>query len=57
MQFGTKFREPVYQSPDELYNILISALDDFVNKITKRYKVSADEMQEWKNNVKNVLKI
>ena len=56
MQFGTKFREPVYQSPDELYNILISALDDFVNKIIKRYKVSADEMQEWKNNVKKVLK-
>ena len=56
MQFGTKFREPVYQSQDELYNILITAIDDFITKIIKKYKVNADEMHEWKNNVKRVLK-
>ena len=30
MSFGTKFREPVYQDADELYNNLVTALDDFL---------------------------
>ena len=55
MKYGTKFREPVYQCKTELLENLNSAVDDFVKKIIKRYKVTVDELKEWKENVKKVL--
>ena len=56
MTYGTKYREPVNQSPEELLVTLETGLEDFVKKIAKRYKVRAGGLTEWKDKVIQVFK-
>ena len=56
LSYGTKFREPVYLSSSDLFNSLSNDIEEFINKKGRKYRLRNEEFEEWKNEVKRVLK-
>ena len=56
LSYGTKFREPRYLSPLDLLSSLSNDIEEFIKKRSSKYKLQNTEFEEWRNEVKRVLK-
>ena len=56
MSYGNKFREPIYQSATDLSTSLFTAVDDFALTSCRKYKTRIENFEEWKEEVKRILK-
>ena len=56
LSYGTKFREPTYLLPDDLFTSLSNDIEEFIIKKSRKYKLQTHKFEEWKNEVKRVLK-
>ena len=54
MQYGTKYREAFYQSSDNIMTSFNASIDNFVNKICKKYYIKNEQIKEWIYNVKRI---
>ena len=54
MQYGTKYREAFYQSSDNIITSFNASVDNFVNKICKKYCMKNEQLKEWIDNVKRI---
>ena len=52
MQYGTKYREAFYQSSDNIITSFNASVDNFVNKICKKYYIKNEQLKEWIYNLK-----
>ena len=56
MSYGAKYREPVYLSAAALFKTLSENIEEFVKIKSKKYRLQGINFEEWKNNVKRVIK-
>ena len=54
MQYGTKYREAFYQSSDNITTSFNTSVDNFVNKICKKYYIKNELLKEWIYNVQRI---
>ena len=54
IQYGTKYREAFYQSSDNIITFFNASVDNFVNKICKKYCIKNEQLKEWIYNVKRI---
>ena len=54
MQYGTKYREAFYQPSDNITTSFNASVDNFVNKIYKKYYIKNELLKEWIYNVKRI---
>ena len=54
IQYGTKYREAFYQSSDNIITSFNASVDNFVNKICKKYYIKKEQLKEWIYNVKRI---
>ena len=52
---GTKYREAMFIEEQPLRNNLIETIDNFIGRMTKKYRLKNAQFKEWKEKVIGVL--
>ena len=55
MSFGTKYREPVAKTPNDIRDTMFEHVDKFIQSKAKKYNINSEHFADWENKVKDII--